>query len=53
MDPWYFAYGSNLHHGQLVARCGDSLSASDDPPRIVRLPNHQLALNMDGGDGEV
>lgn len=53
MDPWYFAYGSNLHHGQLLARCGGSLSASEEPPRIVRLPNYQLVFNLDGGDGEV
>lgn len=52
MDPWYFAYGSNLHHAQLIERCGQ-LSASDEPPRLVRLPNYRLAFNMDGGDGEV
>ena len=52
MDPWYFAYGSNLHHAQLIERCGQ-LSASDELPRVVRLPNYRLAFNMDGGDGEV
>jgi gamma-glutamylcyclotransferase len=52
MDPWYFAYGSNLHHAQLIKRCGQ-LSASDEPPRLVRLPNYRLAFNLDGGDGEV
>ncbi len=53
MDPWYFAYGSNLHHAQLIARCNGQLSKSNEPPRIVRLPNYRLAFNMDGGDGEV
>lgn len=52
MDPWYFAYGSNLHHAQLIERCGQ-LSASDEPPRLVRLPNYRVAFNLDGGDGEV
>jgi gamma-glutamylcyclotransferase len=52
MDPWYFAYGSNLHRAQLIERCGQ-LSASDEPPRIVRLPNYRLVFNLDGGDGEV
>ena len=53
MDPWYFAYGSNLHHGQLLKRCGGSLSSSAERPRIARLPNYQLVFNMDGGDGQV
>lgn len=52
VDPWYFAYGSNLHLAQLIERCGQ-LSASDEPPRIVRLPNYRLVFNLDGGDGEV
>lgn len=53
MDPWYFAYGSNLHHAQLIARCNGRLSESDEPPRMVRLPNYRLVFNMNGGDGEV
>lgn len=53
MDHWYFAYGSNLHQGQLLARCGGSLSTSDESPRIARLANYRLVFNMDGGDGEV
>ncbi len=52
MDPWYFAYGSNLHRAQLIARCG-LLSTSDEPPRMVRLPGYQLAFNMAGGDRQV
>jgi gamma-glutamylcyclotransferase len=54
MDSWYyFAYGSNLHQAQLIARCNGRLSESNEPPRIARLPNYRLAFNMDGGDGEV
>lgn len=54
MDTWYyFAYGSNLHHAQLLARCNGRLSESDEPPRIARLASYRLAFNLDGGDGEV
>lgn len=53
MDPWYFAYGSNLHHAQLLRRCGGLLSTSDERPRIAHLPNYKLVFNMDGGDGQV
>ncbi|QDU30806.1 AIG2-like family protein [Anatilimnocola aggregata] len=50
-DQWYFAYGSNLHRGQLSRRIKLSFDAADTFQRAY-LPNYQLAFNMRGEDGE-
>lgn len=51
MDCWYFAYGSNLLHAQMVARVGP-LDFEEKPPRIGRLNCYQVAFNMLGEDGQ-
>lgn len=41
----YFAYGSNLHPGRLIARLGDLAVRS-----AVVLPDHRLTFDKVGGD---
>src|SRR6185436_11282738 len=52
MEHWYFAYGSNLSIEQLAARI-EPHRTGDERPRIARLPNHRLAFNMFGDDGQI
>jgi gamma-glutamylcyclotransferase (GGCT)/AIG2-like uncharacterized protein YtfP len=52
MDSWYFAYGSNLLRDQMIARTG-AVRGGDDGPRIVSLPNHRVAFNVLGSNGQI
>jgi gamma-glutamylcyclotransferase (GGCT)/AIG2-like uncharacterized protein YtfP len=52
MNHWYFAYGSNLSLDQMIERTGPMLQGEDRPRRAF-LPNHRLAFNVPGDDGEV
>jgi len=51
MDCWYFAYGSNLLHEQIVART-TLLEKDSEPHRIARLPCRDVTFNVLGDDGK-
>jgi gamma-glutamylcyclotransferase len=48
----YFAYGSNLSSGQMIARMGPFPDAFG-PPRMARLAGYRLAFNMRGETGQI